>query len=275
MRYRWFARGLLLLLAITPGCQAFHAYRPIGVEAMDAETKKPIPGVEIKVSYPLEPSSSAPWESKDTTDSDGIARLKAAPFGRAGVMIEVSAKGYLSEQKYLSTQEVQAIESAHWFEDVNRRPANFVMELFTDPGPTIELIVPVGYRGQFKAKVEVQVDMPAFAGQRSFKFDMPTSGELVASGPRIFRHVTPSSFQLTSANGVPLSQWAKDSDNGYWLVKTEGNWYYFLVGTPRDYDDYRHSLQQGPWDNSVRTVGQDGGKGRRGRKGNSPSDPNP
>jgi hypothetical protein len=272
MRERRLAGCLMysaFLLAVAPGCQALHRYRPVSIEAIDAETKKAIPGVEVKISYPLENSSSAPWESKGTTGPDGMARLKAAPYGRAGIMVEVNAVGYMSEQKYLSIQEVQAIEPAHWFEDVNRRPASFVMELFADPAPAIELLAPVGYRGQIKAKVQVQADLAHVAGQRLFRFAVPASGEVAAIGPPLFQHVAPSNFRVKFADDSPLTFWGKDAEIGYWFLKCEGTTYCFLVGTQRDYDDYRHSLQSSV-ERPSRGSGSSEGKGRKGRKGNSP-----
>jgi hypothetical protein len=274
MHNRLLARCLIypvLLLAASPGCQAFHQYRPISIEARDAETKMPIPGVEVKISYPLETSSFAPSESKETTGADGIARLKAAPYGRAGIMVEVSANGHMSEQKYLSIQEVQAIEPAHWFEDVKRRPPSFVMEMFADPAPAIELIVPIGFRGQVKAKVQVQAELSSVAGQRSFRYTVPESGEVLATGPPLFRHVTPSNFRVKFADNSPLSPGAKEAEIGYWFLKSEGAWYYFLVGSQRDYDDYRRSLQSGVGERPSRGDG----KGRRGRKGMPPGDSSP
>ncbi len=274
MRNRRLIRRLfypLLLLAVTSGCQAFHASRPIAIEAMDAETKKPIPGVEVRISYPLETSSFAPGESKGTTGSDGIARLNAAPYGRAGVMVEVSAKGYMSEVKYLSIQEVEALEPAHWFEDVRQRPASVVMEMFADPAPTVELIAPSGFRGQIKAKVQVQADLPFEAGQRSFSYAVPTAGEVTARGPSLFRHVSSANVRVKFADGRPLSLRGKESELGYWFVKNEASCYYFFVGTPRDFDSYCRKLQSG--EGSSQGSGPSDVKGRHGRK--STGDANP
>ena len=261
-----------LLFAAASGCQTFHGYRPTPIEVRDAETKMPIPGVEVKVSYPLETSSFAPSEAKGKTGPDGIARLQAAPCGGAGVMVEVSANGFISEYKYLSLEEVQAIEPAHWFEDVGRRPASFVMEVFANPAPEVELIVPNTYRGQFKAKVQVQADLPASAGQRLFRYEVPESGEVVAAGPPLFRHLTPAHICVRFADNSPLSLMAKESNVGYWLLKVEGTTYHFLVGTQRDYDYYRQSQLSGVPERP-RSSGQGGG--RRGRKGMPSGDSNP
>jgi hypothetical protein len=235
----------VLLLAAAPGCQVFYGARPVAVEARDAETSKPIPGVEVKISYPLETAPFAPPESKGATGSDGIARLEAAPFGRAGIMVEVSARGYMSEVKYLSIQEVQAIERAHWFEDVQRRPASLVMELFADPGPSIELVAPAGYRGRIKAHVQVQTDFPAAAGQRAFSYVVPASGEVVVAGPPLFRRVSSANLRVKFADDRPLALRAKETELGYWYLKNEGSVYYFFVGTPRDFDGYYRSQEPG------------------------------
>lgn len=270
MTYRRTVRCLLLavLLAVAPGCQVFHAYRPIAIEARDGETKQPIAGVEVRISYPLEESWLAPAESKGKTNSDGIARLHAAPYGRAGIMLEVSRGGYLSEVKYVTIEEVQAIEPAHWFGDVDRRPARFVMELFADPAPSVDLIAPVGYRGQIKAEVQVQPDLPAASGQRSFSFPVSAAGEVVAAGPALFRHVNSANVRVKFADGRPLSLRAKESALGYWYVKCEGRCYYFFVGTSAEYETYAASLQ------SPKASGPSDGKGRHGRKGAS-GDANP
>jgi hypothetical protein len=187
--------------------------------------------------------------------------LQAAPFGRAGVMVEVSAKGYLSEVKYLSIQEVQAIEPANWFEDIHSRrpPASLVMEMFADPAPTVELIAPAGYRGPVKVQVQVQAELAPTAGQRSFQYAVPASGEVVAPGPAVFRHVNSANVRVRFADGRPLTLRAKESELGYWYVKCEGTWYYFFVGTPRDHDRYSLSLQGG--ESPPRGSGSSDGKG--------------
>jgi hypothetical protein len=267
MPCRQLIRWLLCSVLLLSGCQSFHTYRPIAIEARDGETKQPIAGVEVKISYPLETGTLAPTESKGSTGNDGITRVRAAPFGRAGVMVEVSRDGYLSEVKYLSVQEVQAIEPAHWFEDVNQRRSNLVMEMFAGPAPTVEFIAPPGFRGPIKAEVQVRADLPAAAGQRSFSFPVPASGEVVAAGPPLFRQASSANMRVKFADDRQLSFRAKDSALGYWYVKYEGRCYHFFVGTPSDYESYCKSTQN----NAGSSKGQSEGKGRRGRKSDSNS----
>ena len=79
MRNRRLVRPLIyaaLLLALAPGCQVFQSGRPVSVLAVDAETKKPIPGAEVRISYPLTPAYRAPAESSGKTGEDGVAALQ-------------------------------------------------------------------------------------------------------------------------------------------------------------------------------------------------------
>jgi hypothetical protein len=138
------------------------------------------------------------------------------------------------------------------------------MEMLADPAPAIELIVPAGYRGQIKANIQVQADVPLTPGQRSFSYPVPPSGELVVTGPPLFKHVAPANVRVKFADNAPLTQWAKQSEIGYWLLKTEATTYFFLIGTQWDYDAYRRSIQPGGSHGS----GQGGGQGKRGHRGN-------
>jgi hypothetical protein len=146
----------ILLLAVLPGCQALHSYRPTPVQVIDADTKQPIAEAEVRISYPMANSLATPWESRETTGSNGIARSRAASFGSAGAMVEISAQGYMNEQRFLTAQQVEDLERAGWFEDTHQRLPALVVGLYKDPRPTIELVLPPGYRGMVKARVRVQ-----------------------------------------------------------------------------------------------------------------------
>jgi hypothetical protein len=273
MRDRRLARWLIcpaLLLATAPGCQALHRYRPVAVLARDAETQKPIPGAEVSISYPLTPPTRAPWDSCGTAGDDGIARLRAAPSGDAGILVRLTAPGYLSEEKNLSVEAVQAIEPAHLFEATDRRPVTFVLDLYPEPGPTVELVVPTGYRGLVKAEVRVQDDAPCPPGQRCFSCVVPASGVVQVTGPPLLRRVYGTDFRARTADGAPLSPRPTGSDVGLWWLKCEGSSQWFLVGTQGEYDSLRRS---GPAEGAAesRSPGGKGeGRGRRNRRGNQP-----
>src|ERR1700722_15710187 len=197
---------LMLLLVIAPGCQALHAYRPVPIEVRDAETKKPIAGVDVRISYPLANGPFAPAESTATTGPDGIARLSAAPYGDAGTQVEISAKGYMAEYRFVTNPELQAIESAHWFEDVQRRPVALVLEMYAEPRPTVELLVPNYFRGLIKATVKIQDDARIQPGQRRFTYEVPRSGEVLVAGHPMLRRVTPLNYEAKLTDGTVLKE---------------------------------------------------------------------
>ena len=102
--------SLTFLLAFAPGCQVMYRYRPMPVLVRDAETKKPIPDAEVHLSYPLTRDSMAPFDSTERTAADGIARLRAAPYGGFGLRLEASAAGYMTEQQSISNELIQSIK---------------------------------------------------------------------------------------------------------------------------------------------------------------------
>jgi hypothetical protein len=96
-----------LLLALAAGCQGLLGYRPAPVLVRDAETKRPITGAEVRLSYPLRQLPVGPPDGSETTGDDGVARALAAPYGDGGIVVGATAKGYLSEEKVLSAEVVR------------------------------------------------------------------------------------------------------------------------------------------------------------------------
>ena len=92
-------------------------------------------------------------ESAETSNASGeVTRLN----GNTGIEVTVTAKGYMTEYKTLSSPAVQEIQPAALFEKVERRPVTVVMELYADPGPTVELILPNGFRGDVRAELQAK-----------------------------------------------------------------------------------------------------------------------
>src|SRR5579885_3612857 len=169
------ARGLLclgFLLALTPGCQVLYRYRPVPVLVRDAETKKPIANAEVHLTYPLSRDSLAPFDSAERTDAEGVAHLRAAPYGEFGVRVEATASGYLTDQLSISTESIQHLQPVHFLEDAERRKPEFVVEMYAEPRFTVELVVPPGYRGLIRAEIEAREDLGVPAGQRCFRYDV-------------------------------------------------------------------------------------------------------
>jgi hypothetical protein len=227
----------LLLATLSIGCQALHRYRPVLVQVRDAETKQPIAEAQVRISYPFTRPSWAPWECCEPTGEDGVAHLRAAPYGKAGVLLEASAANYLSEQQSHAADTIAAIKPAPLFAPHKEdQPVHFVLDLYAGPEPSVELIVPSGYLGLVKATVQVLDDLPPTPGQRAFRFEVSTSGEVLVKGPAILRRVSFLEFRAHYPSGTVLSQHPDVADVGLRWLKTDGNDQYFVVGTQSDYD---------------------------------------
>jgi hypothetical protein len=266
------ARALpgLVLLAVVPGCSFFHSYRPAPVLVQDAETGRPITAAEVHLRYPLTDPTYAPSAESGTTREDGVAHLRAAPYGKLGIQVSAAASDYLPEAVDFSAEDVAALEPASWFEEVQKRPARFVVALFAAPRPEVELVLPPFYRGVVKADLQVQPGLHAQPGQRSFHYVVPPSGVLQEEVPPLLAHALAPGFTLTYADGVPLTRGAQGSAVGYWWLGTEGNAQCFFVGTAQEFA-YRNPDKPSPKDSRPSGRGQGGSGGRgRGRRGGNP-----
>lgn len=260
---------LVFLLGLGCGCQSLHGYRPVPVRVEDAETNQPIAGAEVRLSYPNTQPSLAPRNSFGTTAADGIARLEAAPFGEPGPVVEVNANGYMAEEKYLTLEAVQAIPPARRSEKIEERPVCLVVRMLAEPEPTVELILPTGYRGVVRARVAIQEDMPQTPGQRCFRYEVPSSGIVEVAGPPLLRRIFATDFRARYADGATLPWQPKDSEVGLWWLRCDGDEQFFLVGTPLEYKTRRPSAPRQNASQSSST----GGSGRRhGRGGRTPAD---
>jgi hypothetical protein len=257
-----------VLLALAPGCLSLNGGRPLPVQVVDAETKQPIAGAGVQIVYPFTSPALASGGASGPTGRDGIARLWAVPSDNAGVTVEVAALGHLTaDEKSLSAETVRALEPIHLFEAVDRRPAVVVIELYAEPRPTIELVVPVGYRGIVKAEVQVQEDIANAPGQRLFSYEVPPDGVVPVIGPALLRHVFAPDFRARYADGTPLSRNAKGADMGFWWLKSEGPVQVFLVGTSREFDDLRRDEDKSNPLPQRSAGGRGEGRGDGGRRG--------
>ncbi len=264
----------VLLLAFLSGCQAFYRYRPAPILVQDADTKQPIPDVAVRLAYPMAPHAVAPWESSAATGGDGIARLRAAPYGEAGIVVNANARGYMSEEKILSVSLVESLDPPGLFENVEQRKPCYVIEMYAEPRPSVELVVPTGYRGVVKADVEIREELPCPPHQRCFRYTVSAAGTVKVTGPLLLRRVFTPDFHACYADGKPLPRDARDDEVGFWWIKSEGNQHSFLVGTQSELALYR-PRPIAPGDDQPsggkRGVGKRGGGGRRGG-GQPPTD---
>jgi hypothetical protein len=245
MRGRRLARCLIcpaLLLGLASGCQSLHRYRPVPVLVKDAETDRPIPGAAVSLSYPFTRASVAPCNSSGAAKDDGVARLRAAPYGGYGIRVEAASPGYAPDELHLCAADIEKIEPAHLFEATDRRPAALVVALYAEPRFTVELVVPRGYRGLVKADVEIGEDVPAVPGQRCYRYEVSWSGDVKVKGPAVLGRVPPATYRARFADGTLLDEEMDADKVGFRWLKGEGKEQTFVVGTQADYATFRRRL---------------------------------
>lgn len=261
-RWVW---AMLMAALVLPGCLCLERARPLAVLVRDAETGQPIAGAQVTVSYPIADGPWSPTRSTATTDEAGIARVQATP-ARADIVLEASADGYLFEWRDLSADALRKIEPAHWFEKVDRRAVSEVLELYRGPHPTVEFVVPVDYHGRFRARTVIQDDAPMEPGERCFRCAVPAEGdEVTIVAPAVLRHGGAPDFRARLADGTLLTRNVIGPQIGFWYLKYDDGYDYFLVGTARQYAAWR-SAEEDASHPPQRHAGDKGGKGR-GRRG--------
>jgi hypothetical protein len=257
----------LVLLSELAGCQSLRGTRPVTVLVRDAETKAPISQANVRISYPLSHALCTPANSAGTTAGDGTARLTASPVEDALIVLEAGAPGYLFEWKELPPSAVEAIERVHFFEDIGSRPPSFVVELYAEPRPSIELVVPVGYKGVIKAELLAQGDGVPADGQRKFAMNIDAAGAASLTGPSILRHIESSDFVGRFADGTPLPRNPPSPAVGLWWWKRDDHCECFFVGTDAEFTALRKTERSSTTPNGSQPAegAKRGGGGRHGR----------
>jgi hypothetical protein len=242
------------LAVLTSGCLSFRKSREVTVQVLDAETGKPVAGAEVRVHYPLVRASYAPPPAVATAGTDGIVQLKTAQVADLTAVVEATAAGYLCAAENLPVE----LEAT-----TGRGPAPFALKMFAGPRPTVELVLPDGYRGVVKVQTRIQDDAPCTPGQRLFRYEVPSTGTVLVVGPPLFRR-SPPEFQARHVSGAVLGKHPRDTDIGFWWLQTEAPYEVYVVGTHDEFLALRPDRQEeeGP---SIRPAGGSGG--RRGGRG--------
>ena len=260
-------RSLVLaaaILAVVPGCVTFTGDRPVTILVRDAETQRPIANADVTISCPLVRSITGPTVAHTVTPVDGLARLHAAPNIDSVTMLQTSAAGYLAESRELGSEEIAAVELPGWFERFDRRPPNFVVELYAAPRPQIELAVPVSFRGPIRLRLDI--NSPTTAGQRSFNFPVAVDGLAVVSGPPILRLANPSDYNARFTDGAALVRNAKEGAVGFWWLRKDNEGDVFFIGTEAE---FKVATAEDPIGGSGghSSSGGGGGRGKRSKGG--------
>jgi hypothetical protein len=250
------ASYLSLIAALTSGW-LLHDYRPVTVLVRDAETKKPIAGADVNISYLVMLNPFAPLPSSGKTDKHGVVHLRVAPYERcAGIFCRATAEGYnFPEDTRLSSDDIRKVKCPSLFSTKPPEPLTLVRELYADPHPTVELIVPPGYRGLFRADTEIVNEESCVVGQRIFTATVSSAGMATIRGSQVLCGNLSPDFRARYADGTELPSPRFGSDDVValrWVTCTERS-HFFVVGTQRDYDEGYAVLHKknpsGSWSN--------------------------
>jgi hypothetical protein len=268
----WFVL-LVLSYAGVPGCMSLHCYRPVDVVVQDAETQRPIPSAQTRITYAGTNPSQAPCDSSGMTASNGTAHLRAAPCG--DVVVRASAPGYMADEKEVAGETIAAVPVGPLIGPDNRQPIRVVVNLYADPAPSVELLLPRAYHGVIRAEINIQDDMPCRPGQRRFTYEVPENGKVQVAGPALLRRVVPADFAARSSDGTLLSREATGDDIAFWCLRLDPGEVCFFVGTRREYESYRRSYQHEDEAQRRESGGGRGYKGRRHKRGDDDGMPAP
>jgi hypothetical protein len=180
------------------------------------------------------------------------------------------------EGKGVPVDSLKALTPAGWFEAVEKRPVSLVLEMYAEPRPTVELVLPAGYHGIVKVQMQIRDDAPPQPGQRLFSCVVSKSGEVQVVGPPVLRRAQPLDFRAKFADGMLVSFPPKETEVGLRWLHGSGSEQFFVVGTQVDYDnerrayldELRHTYPKADTGNGNSGQGKGGGRGRRNQTGN-------
>lgn len=222
------------------GCGMFHDYRPVDVLVRDAETKQPIPYARVTMEYQDFVNPFAPYCSEDVTKEDGTARMWVAAY-HVPLEIIVRAEGYLSEWQRLPCRDIPGLAP----DAANRSATPFVLEIFAGPPPTLEFVVPDGYRGIVLARYSKDDETEKLAGKRHFTYFVPHTGIVSVKHRRLVdRPHTAVKVDAHYADGKPLPVFPEDSTVGFRFFSVAQNGQVYVVGTKADHEAWTRRLSK-------------------------------
>ena len=256
----------VLSLGAGPGCHTLYQDRTVAVVVRDAETNAVIRDAEVRVSDPADHQARV---VAGTPAEDGATRLRVNPSAEVALSVEVSATGYFAEEKDLPVETLREAPPRGFFGGTDGTPMLVVVEMYAYPRPTVELVVPAGYRGVIKAEVRASKGGGPAPGERAFSYTVPPNGVVQLPGGGIMRYALPSDFRARYADGTPLKPDAKDDEVGLRWVKSESGEAVFVVGTKSEWDGVRKSMEKDAprGKPSGGSCGQQGRGGHRGGRG--------
>ena len=227
----------IVAAATLPGCHTLD--RPVTVLIRDAETKAPVAGAAVTAS---DATAHPPHGTTAHAGDDGIAHLKVSPSAEFGYGVQATAPGYLPTDKSLSAADIRAIPTG--FSSHIESSPTLVLELFSGPRPTIELVVPKDFKGGVRIAIRTEESTKYTPGMRAFKFAVPATGVVDCVGPPVLLQGLSPEISAKYVDGTPLKREseAKDDEIAFrWVAG--GNNPVFVVGTQAEWDDIRKAME--------------------------------
>lgn len=149
----------VMLGSLSLGC---NTYQPLQFSVRDAETGEPIPRATIDVHYHYVLDPFHPNATSNLADGQGNAIVKVAT--KYSGSVATSAEGYIPESEQLLRVKSESPRQ-EW--------------LYRMPRPTVEIVVPDGYRGLLSITIEpTESRIQDVPGQRHFVFHASDTGNV-------------------------------------------------------------------------------------------------
>ncbi|OWK36529.1 hypothetical protein [Fimbriiglobus ruber] len=197
----------------------------------DAETKRPVAGVEVEGHLLKFMDLAPPKQPKGATDADGIATLWVCQ--ERWLNVNTYYDGFVQADQPIQYNPKDFERLPKRGEPTAAGRIDHIVELKPHPSPTFVLIVPEGYRGMLRVRFEVD-DNVAVARQRFYPVPVDKSGLAVVRYPKaICGQGGKRNILVRTVNGkrVPEGYTREAEEIGLrWVHNTEDTELY-LIGT--------------------------------------------
>lgn len=219
--------GFIVLAQANSGCGVFRERRAMTVQVLDGDTREPVGGATVCVSYPNMLDFTAPQPTEMTTDGNGLATLRVADYHGHSVRA--------AHSNYRVSDDFQ--QNATEFRELPKRGDGRVKHTFlaysnSTPRPTVELVVPNGYRGPVKIRYETE-EQPT-AGRRSFKFPVSPTGHVTIRGPRLLTERPKPDFAVAYEDGTVIASYGRPGQDAFRWVHCGTDSDLYVIGTEAD-----------------------------------------
>jgi hypothetical protein len=257
----WGALGPSLLAAATlVGCS--YTYVPCRVTVIDAETAEPLSGVDVSVFYgrwPWGPFVS-PADDRGVTDENGAVTLRvtASDEREAWPMWNANPQGYHDStdggEGRATTEQIRRLIAT----GSENQIATLTFRRWAEPGPTVLVTVPTGYRGFIRVCEPTATPPTPEARLRLFECAADERGVCTLPAASILTEAQePVVFSFQFADGSELPEGPRAPLEGGDLVAAWALWYVdscrvFVIGTEHEAWRERKALwPDGVLDNST------------------------